>query len=596
MIGLGRLGFAVAAAAALCGLSAGPCAWAAPKAAISGDLTPTLRNAIASAVGDTDRPIANRFEARRRAREAAEDAISVLRSEGYYAYDVDPDVGDGDTPAPVVKITPGPRFTIADPDIAWVGQAPLPQVQQAGEAIMGLADGQAGRAADVIGAEGRILAAVQKRGYADAAPEPREVIVDHADRTVRPTFRIAAGDLVRLDSIHLVSPGRTDPAWLKRMSPWKVGDVYDPDDVGELERRLLDTGVYDSVTVALAPKEQTTADGLRPIVVSISDRKPRTIEAGASYSTSEGTGAEVRWTRYNILGRADTFSILARGSTLDSRLQLEATLPHWRRPQQTLKATFAPYKMQTDAYDSTGVGGSVDIERRFYKTSFLTVGGSMDYSRTDEKQAGTLTPLGRNLLTTAALAAISLDRSDDVLDPKRGYRVEMRMEPTVIAGEGVLPYLKLQTQGSIYVPFGPTAHTVLAARMKLGTMLGASESSVPASRRFFAGGGGSVRGYAYQAIGPRLSDNTPQGGISLGEASLELRQKLTTHWGVVAFLDGGAVGTELFPAGKDFSAGAGIGVRYDLGFGPIRADIAIPLDKREGDAAFQIYLSIGQSF
>jgi translocation and assembly module TamA len=137
---------------------------------------------------------------------------------------------------------------------------------------------------------------------------------------------------------------------------------------------------------------------------------------------------------------------------------------------------------------------------------------------------------------------------------------------------------------------------VVAGRIKAGSIFGGSTSQIPGSRRFYAGGGGSVRGYAYQAIGPRYADNTPIGGSSVLEASLELRQKIGERWGVVAFVDGGAVGTAQFPTGDQFSAGVGVGVRYDLGFGPIRADVAIPLDRREGDPAFQIYLSIGQSF
>jgi len=137
---------------------------------------------------------------------------------------------------------------------------------------------------------------------------------------------------------------------------------------------------------------------------------------------------------------------------------------------------------------------------------------------------------------------------------------------------------------------------VLAARVKAGSILGAVLGDVAAPRRFFAGGGGSVRGYAWQAIGPRLADNTPQGGVSVFEASFEVRHKLTERWGVVAFVDGGAVGADAYPQGDDFSAAAGVGVRYDLGFGPIRADIAVPLNKREGDAGFQVYISIGQAF
>jgi translocation and assembly module TamA len=171
------------------------------------------------------------------------------------------------------------------------------------------------------------------------------------------------------------------------------------------------------------------------------------------------------------------------------------------------------------------------------------------------------------------------------------------VEPTYLLGDENLPYLKVQSQGSFYLPFDDRGRTVLASRLKIGAMIGGTIPEVPASRRFYAGGGGSVRGYAYQAIGPRLEDDTtPQGGASVLEASIELRQKIGERWGVVVFVDGGAVGTDEIPTGKDFSAGAGVGVRYDLGFGPIRADIAVPLDKRSGDPAFQIYLSIGQAF
>lgn len=569
---------------------------AQPKAQLDGQMKPALKAQIQTAIGETDRPIANRFEARRRAREAGQDAIAVLRSEGYYAYEVEPDVTETDPPQPVVRVTPGKRFVIADPTIEWVGAPPEPQVQQAGEAVMGLVNGQAGRAADVVGAEGRIVAAVQKRGYADVAPATRVVTVDHADGTVRPDYKIVAGDLVRLDGIDLVTTGKTNRKWLTKLAPWKAGEVYDPDDVGELERRLLDTGVYDSVTVSLAPKDKTTADGRRPVVVSLADRAYRRLELGASYSTSEGAGADARWTRYNVLGRADTLSLFGRASDIDSRAGVEVSLPHWKRAQQTLKATAQVYRQQTSAYDETGVGVSADVERRFGKTSYLTVGASLDYSQTDEVQAGTLMPLGRKQVAAALLGALALDRSDDPLDPKRGWRVESRIEPTLITGNITLPYLKVQSQGTAYFPFDAKGRTVLAGRLKLGSIVGGTIPEVPASRRFYAGGGGSVRGYTYQAIGPHLADNTPEGGLSLVEASVEMRQKIGQHWGVVGFVDAGSIGSDQIPNGKNLSLGAGIGVRYDLGFGPIRVDFAVPLNPRSNDPSFQIYLSIGQSF
>jgi translocation and assembly module TamA len=209
----------------------------------------------------------------------------------------------------------------------------------------------------------------------------------------------------------------------------------------------------------------------------------------------------------------------------------------------------------------------------------------------------TLAPLGRDLVTVGTLADVSWDRSDDPLNPRRGWRFGARAEPTAIAGQGGdLLFVRLQTQASGYLPLGAAARTVLAARLHFGSILNGTVEHIPAPRRFYAGGGGSVRGFAYQAVGPQLSDGTPQGGVSLFEASLEARHDLTAKWGVVAFVDAGSVGSDPAPGFQDLSIGAGLGVRYNLGFAPIRFDIAVPVTQRNGSGPFQIYISIGQSF
>jgi translocation and assembly module TamA len=496
-----------------------------------------------------------------------------------------------------VRIAPGPRFMLAGARIAWVGEPPDAKAQTAATTALHLRDGGPARAVEVVGAEGRAVSAVQRLGYADAQAKPREVVVDHADHTLRPTFRIAAGELVRLDGLDITTDGRTSKAWLQHLAPWKSGEPYDPEDVAELERRLLDTGVYDSVTVALAPADKKTAQGLRPVVVSLAERKRRTIELGASYATSEGAGLDARWTHYNVLGRADTLALVGRASSVDSKAEVVLTLPHWRRPQQTLNASAGFYRNSTDAFDETGFGVRSDVTRRYGKTSFVTVGASLDLSRTEELKVKTLAPLGRDLVTVGTLAAVSWDRSDDPLNPRRGWRFGARAEPTVIVGQGGdLPFLKLQTEASAYLPIGEAARTVLAARVHFGSLLNGTVAQIPASRRFFAGGGGSVRGFAYQRVGPQLADNTPQGGVSLFEGSLEARHDLTSKWGVVAFVDAGSVGSGPAPGFQDLSVGAGLGVRYNLGFAPIRFDFAVPVTKRQGSGPFQIYISIGQSF
>ena len=591
-----RLALGVTAAALL---AVGHANAAEPMASITGVEDRALREAIQRAMTESKVPPRSRAEARRRARDAGDDAVAVLRAEGYYAYVVEPDVSEADPPRPILKIAPGPVFVIADPKLAWSGAAPDEGVAKRAESVMRLTPGEPGRSVDVLAAEGRVVSQVQQLGYADATAEPREVIVDHADHTVRPTFRIAAGDLTHVDGIQVITQGRSNPAWVQHLAPWKSGDVYEPEDIAELERRLRDTGVYDTISVSLAPKEKVLPDGLRPVVVTLSDRKSRTLEVGAGYSTTDGPGVDVKWIRYNRLRRADTTTLTASLAKLDSRLEAEVALPHWRRAQQTLKLNTAIFRDDTDAYLETGAHAGVDLTRRLRPTVYRTYGMAVDLSQIDSPVTvdGVVQNSRQNFATFTTLAAYAWDRSDNVLDPTRGWRVEVRAEPTAITGDLTMAFVKAQVQSSAYLPFGKGAKTVLAGRFKAGQILGGTMPEVPASRRFYSGGGGSVRGYAYQAIGPRIDGtSTPQGGLSLLETSLEVRHKFTQKWGGVAFIDAGAVGVDKWPNGDDFGVGVGLGVRYDLGFGPIRADIAMPLSRRDGDPAFQLYISIGQSF
>jgi len=571
-----------------------------PKARVEGVSDRALRLEIERAVGAEKTRPATRLDARRRAREAAATVIAVLRSEGFYDYVVAPRVGEGATPEPVVQVTPGPRSTIAAPRLVWDGRAPDPETQAAAAEAMDLRVGAPGRAADVLAAEGRIVAVARKRGYADAIVDPRQVIVDHEVRAVEPTFHVAAGDLVRLDGLQVVARhGRTRAAWIASLATWKQGAIYDPRKIAELERRLRDVGIFDSVTVALAPADKAVG-GLRPVIVSLADRPPHTVELGAGYDTSQGAGADATWINYNLLHRADTLTLTARLAQIQQKLDLDLALPDWRRGDQTLKLGGDIFADQTPAYNDRGAELRADVVRHYTRTTFITIGGAVDAEDTFEKDAvnANAIPVGRDLKLAilSGLGDFALDRSDNPLDPTRGWRLEARLEPAFLTGDRTLGYLKTTVQASGYLPLEANASTVLAGRLKLGSILGGKIPDVPADRRFFSGGGGSVRGYPYQGVGPTLSDGTPIGGDSLFEVSGEVRQHLAGPWGVAAFVDAGAVGPTLVPDLRQVDIGAGVGLRYDLGFGPVRIDLATPLDRHRRDPIVQIYLSIGQSF
>ena len=570
-----------------------------PRAIIRGNIDADLRQQLERAIGEVDGPATNRFEARRRARAASEAVEALLRSEGYYQPTLEDIVEGEETPVAVVGITLGPRFLIAPAAVEWIATAPDAETETAVRGELALTPGEPGRAVDVISAEGRIVAGLTRRGYADARAEPRRVLVDHRGLTVQPTYRIASGTLVLLDSVRLETRGPTNPRWVAGLAPWAEGDRYDPEQVAELERRLLETGVYDGVGVALAPADQIDAQGNRPVIVTLTDRPRRILEAGATFSTAEGSGVDVIWTQYNRFGRADTLRYELRAANVDSRLGVDLSLPHWRRPGRTLKLNAALVNEDTDAYRRTALTLSADLQQRLGRTSYFSYGVGLDAGQYDENRFDPVTSLpvnfNRDLVLLTGRGSAYMDRSNDPLNPTKGWRLTVGVQPTAVTGEDTVFFLKTEAQVTAYLPL-QDARTIVAGRARLGAIVGGEELTVPSDRLFYSGGGGSVRGYEYQGVGPRLPDNTPRGGLSLFEASLEVRRDLGNNFGAVAFLDAGAIGFQETPNFNNLRYGVGVGVRYNLPFGPIRADIAMPLEKRDGDADFQIYVSIGQAF
>ncbi|HBV11546.1 MAG TPA: outer membrane protein assembly factor, partial [Brevundimonas sp.] len=559
-----------------------------------------LKRQLEQAVGHVDGAPANRFEARRRARAALESAQALLRSEGYYQATVQDQVEGEETPVAIVEVTPGRRFVLGDAKVNWSAPAPDADTSAAVIENLQLKPGEPGRAADVLAAEGRLIADLTRRGYADAVAQPRRVVVDHATFLVEPGFNVASGELVRLDGIQLRTSGPTKPDWVQSLVPWREGDRYDPEDVAELERRLLDTGVYDGVGVALSSLDDTRPDGLRPVVVTLADRPVSLLEAGASYSTYEGVGVDVFRTRYNRFGRADTLRYGARIASIDSRIGGEWSQPHWRRAGRTLKLSSFIVNEQTDAYDRSALTLAADLSQRLGKTSWFSYGLGVDAGQYTEYRFDPLTQrpitFDRNLAIVTLRGSAFMDRSNDPLNPTTGYRLSVSAQPTAVTGEDTVMFLRTEGQASAYLPLQDGAKTVLAGRARIGSIIGGEELTIPSYRLFYSGGGGSVRGYSYQSINPRLPDNRPRGGLSLFETSLEVRRDIGEKFQAVAFVDGGAVGFQETPNFSNMRYGAGVGVRYKLPFGPVRADVAFPLNKREGDSEFQLYISIGQAF
>ena len=264
--------------------------------------------------------------------------------------------------------------------------------------------------------------------------------------------------------------------------------------------------------------------------------------------------------------------------------------PHFRRPQRTLRLGSALENEETDAFDRTAMSARVEFEQPIRRRTALA--GGLEGSASRLRDAGEEPD---ELLRLSLPTAISWEGVDSQLDPQSGVRWTGTVEPTVAHSSDTQEYAGLSSTVRTYHTIA-NGQLVGAARLKVASVLGADLAPVPADDRLYAGGGGSVRGYDFQGVGPTDDDGAPSGGRALAETSAEVRWRMRRSLGMVAFVDGGSVSEGTEPNFDDVQWGAGLGVRYYAAFGPLRADIATPIDPRDGDPTVQFYLGVGQSF
>lgn len=578
--------------AALCaalGAVATPQAFAETPVQIEG-ADETTREAILDLLPDRGPPD-SLFDAERIAEEAAERARAWLRSEGYYAATVSSEASD-EPPLARLIIAPGVRFRFAAPQITFTNATPDAQTTAAAHAAFGaLAEDEPARAAAVLEAERAILDALHARGYANAAIGERRVVVDHAASTVNVELRFDAGAPVRLGRVRAQPDDVLRTGFVDGLRNWEPGDAYTPEALARLRRDLAATGTIARVSTSLDPPDQ---EGLRDVALEIEPSRRNAYELGLSASTIDGVGLEAEWMRRNLTGRADAVTLSARLAEQQQDITIE-----WLRPHAaglghgvTFGAALERETLEAFSRESAAIYASVDATTRLRRGRSFGVRLSAD--RFDDLSGGIT-----DALVLTGFVGLRYDTTEFLLDPRDGAILDLRIEPSLSTGDESLVFSRAIVEARGYESFGREDSLTLAARIRAGWLAAISgdANDAPADRRFYAGGGGSVRGYEFNSIYPEerdLAGLTPGGGALL-EGSIELRWRFRDRWGAAAFIDGGTAFDEWSDA-TDLSYGVGVGIRYDLGFAPLRVDVAVPLDDDEASDDYALYVSLGQAF
>ncbi len=549
-----------------------------------------------------------------RARADQERFARALESEGYWAgtsrvtiagLPLDaPDLaerlerpgGDGAVPV-VVAIEKGEVYRIGSVSVRSETPEGASAVAAAAQDL-GLRVGDPARAEPVLAAERRLLDRLLASGHPLATVAGREAVVNHDRRRMEVSWRLAPGPAARFAAPEVEGAERVDAAFLQRYAAGRLeNQPYSPDRLERARRSLLALGPFASVRARAA--DRLDASGRLPTTFTVAERARHAIGFGAAYETNYGPSVRAYWEHRNLLGGAERLRVEAEVARIGTEGSVDQMTYRggvsYREPglfgrDLTLVASVFALRERLEAYDRNAVGGSLLFEQRLSERLFLQAGPTADF--------GSSGPPGGNL-SPYQIAGVTFggryDGTDSLLDPSRGWRTNGAITPSWSFSTDA-PFAPLRATASTYWDVLGNRRTILAARGTIGSLMGAQLGDVPRHIRFYAGGGGSVRGYDYQSIGPRDERNRPSGGGSLVEASAELRQRVWGDIGAVAFVDAGSVGSSSAPEFSNLRVGAGLGLRYFTPIGPIRADVGVPLVKQRDSSAFGLYVGIGQAF
>jgi len=542
-------------------------------------------------------------------RRAQEDKLRIekaLRSSGYYdgdvtiriagksvdepaATDVEP---DAKTKVPVtIELHPGELYHLRE--VRVTGADALPSKLQPK-----LAPKAPARAADIMAEQDRLLNAVLAQGYPFATIRLEPATVDHKDRTLAVQYAVEPGSPATIGDLRVKGLERVDAEFVDRRLAKFKDKPYAPSEIAKLRDDLRSIGVFESVKVK--PAESVDDSGRLPVDVEVVERDRRFVGFGANYSTNDGAGGKAYWGHRNLFGGAEQLRIDAdvsgigenEWSEINYGLSLDFLKPDVFTQRQDLHSNLAlVQEYDRETFDKKAATFLLGFDRRLTDTLSVSFGGEAEFSEI------TRDGVTNNFELFGPTGGVKYDTSDDLLNPTKGVRLNLTGSafPEFIGSSQDV--FQTRATGSSYFDLSGQGNLVLAGRLSVASVFGGSIDELPADRLLYAGGGGSVRGYEFRSISPEDEDGDPTGGRSLVEGSIELRYRFLDDYGIVPFFDAGTVTEDTYPSfDEKLQYAAGLGFRYYSPIGPIRADVAVPLNPREEDDPVAFYISIGQAF
>ena len=533
-------------------------------------------------------------------------AENLMRSAGYFdgvaSAVVGPLPGADGQLLVAITATPGTRYALGTITLTGKDTAPLaPEPASIARTALNLAPGTP-IVADVIETgEANIVLRLPENGYPFAAVGQRDIVLDDTVYTGDYTLPVAAGRKSRFGGFRLAGDKVFDARHIAILPRFKPGEFYDSRRVNDLRQALVATSLFSTVSVEPVATGSIDADGLETVDLLVRQTRgpARNLSANVGYGTGEGFRVSGTWTNRNLFAPEGAVLGSVVAGTNEQSVRGQFIRSNAGQRDRALQVGAAVSRQRLDAYNAESIDLNASLARVstpiWQKRWTWSLGAELIGTRQSSFDVNVAARDRGTYLIAALPMQLGYDRSDNLLDPTRGFRLTARVSPEAQkrTGGSFDSYGRFLFEGSAYYP--ALSSLVIAGRARIGIINGAASADIAPSRRLYAGGGGSVRGYGYQQLGPRGADDKPIGGNSLTEFALEARYRFGDY-GIVPFVDAGRVGEGSTPSLSGMRYGVGIGGRYYTSFGPMRIDIATPINRQPGEGRVALYISIGQAF
>lgn len=532
----------------------------------------------------------------RRADKDFSNILKALHSRAYYEAKVKTNINFNATPAIVkIDVDTGPVYSLSSFRIISSNDDNSDQTscypfESIDESDLDITINGPALPEYIINAEDILIKRMEREGYPLAKIVKREVIADQESKSVSVVLHVNSGILAKFGETTITGQKRVKDIFFCRKITWQKGCTYQPEQVARTLNALEASGLFSTINISYA--DEVDENGLLPMTIAVNEAKHRSIGLGLNYDTDLGPGLSAEWENRNLFGRGEKLSFVTNIWVRKKEGTLRYTKPDFCRPRQDLIWTAEVMNLETRGFEESSLSLSGIIERQWNDNIRYSYGGMFKRLRNwDSDNNGSF-----NLVKTPL--QFMWHKTNGLLDPTSGSVALLKCTPTLQTMSPAFAYAINTASASIYLPLRKDHRFVLAGKATLGSIWGANKHSIPPSERFYAGMDNLLRGYRYLTVSPLNCDNKPIGGRSMMIYSVEARMRFTETIGFVTFWDIGNVYAEPYPQlnHKQLQS-VGVGARYHTPVGPLRLDVAFPLNPRKHiDNRFQIYFSIGQAF